>query len=578
MKKTGLFLLVLGFAVFAFVSCTTAPSVFQVVVPVSVVEYFSGPALSEANVTITLNGNVIGNGVTDARGNANVNVVWNQAFGDEVVVEVRITKVDYAPSVMKGLILYANQARESALPIVEMAANRANMDPAWTDVPELEITFLDEDGVTPLDLTNVEGLVFNLSVNSEEYWDVMYVGIGDTPSAFGRNGFSSDQKEDAFELSFAGHNGIVPIHVVAYDYNRSRVDYVFFATVINPSGPVTEVGTPTGLWLYSMTTDKNTEYYVDPRNESMVMSKEGKKIGEFQKRILNNRGAPDGCNIIVQVAWDAPTTGDAPIGYNIYRSEVSATEGFRLVAFRSAEYGYGYDRGVGLEPGQSSWYKVRTVYADGTESPDSNVVELIPLDIFKVKLLSPADGSSDVSQLPNFTWKPVKQGSDDTAEVGCGVIPEEDIIYDYTLWIYDCSHNEQQHILPIVLSEFDSYYETWGPKVVTVPFLESAYYDEVDDETYAVLWAYITEAGETILYPYEGLEAYKSYEWGLDYAWAYYVSTPDANGGRFIAQSTTIDLGYGLDWNAIYVNDADYYNRFTTGKNLGTFVNSERGE
>jgi len=575
MKKASMFLMILGFVFFAFVSCTTTPSGFQLVVPVSVVEYITGPGLNDANVTITLNGNVIGNGITDANGNANVNVEWNKALGDEVEVEVIVEKVNFAPSIMKGLVLFSNQAREAALQVVEMAANRANIDPTWTEVPELDIVFFAEDGVTPLDLTNVYELGFNLSISSEDYWDVLYVGVGYTPSAVGSNGYASGSKEADFALSFAGYNGIVPIHVVAYDYNRSRVDYVFFANVNNPLDQVTEVGTPTGLWLYSYTTDLNIEYYVNPRNDTMVMSKDGKKIGEFEKKTLNKRGAPDGCNIIVQVAWDAPTTGDLPVGFNIYRSEISETDGFKLIGFRAGTYGF--DTGLGLEPGQSSWYKVRAVYADGTESPDSNVVELIPLDIFKVELITPADGSSDVSQLPNFSWKPVKQGSSETAQVGCGVIPEEDIIYDYALWIYDCSHNDQQHILPLIDSTFGSNYETWGPKVVSIPFLQNAYYDEVDDAIYDVLWAFIPETGGFYLYPYEGLEAYKSYEWGLDYAYAYYLSPMDENGGFFYAQSTPVDLGYGIDWQG-YANEADYYNRFTTGKNLEIIAASERGE
>ncbi len=517
-------------------------------------------------------GNVLGTGKTDGEGFVLVQIRWTGSESLEGV-QVKATKKDYAPSVVKGLNVTGALGASAQNQMVTMAANRAMMDPSWTAVPNINVTFTLPDGTTPLDISNAGAIPFQAHVTSDKYWDVMYAGVDYVPWAGVRDGSANDAniKNVTFDLSFAGKNGTVPVHFVVYDQNRARLDLVYFANITNAAAPVTASASPTGLYLVSWTSDANVQYYVDPRDESPLVDRSGKMLRAPLVSTNAKRGAPDGCNIFVQIAWTAPAAGDAPIGYNIYRSETSATTGFRKIAFRSVTNGF--DSGYGLEPGKTSWYKVRSVYADGTESADSNIMELVPLDIFQVELITPAHGAVNVSQTPVFSWKPVKQGTSETAQVGMGVTPEASIIYDSLLWIYDCVHNDQQHICVDVATAGG--FKTYGPKIISIPFLSGTYYDEVDEETYDLTWIEIPEGQGAVLYPYSGLEAYKSYEWGMDYAAATYIRPPDVNGGFYIAFSVSVDLGYGYDrWN----NDAENYNGFTTGKDLPVTVSKGRGE
>ncbi|HBT26566.1 MAG TPA: hypothetical protein DEA58_07805 [Pseudothermotoga sp.] len=87
---------------------------------------------------------------------------------------------------------------------------------------------------------------------------------------------------------------------------------------------------------------------------------------------------------------------------------------------------------------------------------------------------------------------------------------------------------------------------TFGPQEVILPF------DPISDYWVRIL------PNESQIQQTEPLEKFKTYEWGLDCAVAYYETVD----GYWI--SSTIDLGY--DWDR-WTNEADYYNRFTTGDN-----------
>lgn len=545
-------------------------------IPVSVVEWITGPGLVNADVFIYDSAdNILGQGKTNEDGFAFVLIEWE---GDESLnsAKIKVSKVNYAPSEIKGINITGNTGVAAENQIVTVAANKAAIDPTWTAVPDIEVIFTLADGVTPLDLANTGDVLFQAHVSSTKYWDVMYASVGYVPwaGASDDTAINPNLLNAVFDLSFAGMSGIVPVHIVVYDHNRSRLDLVYLANVTNTSAPVTLTASPTDLMAFVLTTDARVEFYVDPRGEQRLFDENGKLSESLNLKIESEsslRGAPAGCNLIVEILCNPPATGDTPIGFNFYRSDTSATTGFRKIGF--SIFPYMIDDGYGLKVGQSSWYKARAVYGDGSESTDSNVLKVVPLDTFQVELITPSDGSENVSQVPVFSWKPVKQGITETAQVGMGVTPEASIMYDYSPWIYDCNHNDQQHIVPIVQTVYG--FRSYGPKIITVPFLAANYYDEITSATYPVTWLQIPEGGSAIPYPYGGLEAYKSYEWGMDYAAALYISPMDTYGGLYFALSVSVDLGYGMDY---FFNEAEYYNGFTTGNDLGVFGSQERDE
>lgn len=585
MKRALFFPILLLLLSLAFVGCTAfTPARFSALVPVSVLEYFTGPALADARVEVQLNGEVIGFALTNAQGIAEVEVAWDNAIGATANVEVSVTKVGYAPSVLRGLVVTGVQGRALPNMTVEMAAKRAQFDPAWLNVPELEISFLAEDGETPLDLNNIAAAPFKINITSEQTWSVLYIGVGYVPHARSRNDSSFDSATYNTTLTF-GANGIVPIHIVAYNDNDARVDYVYFANVSLPSEEVLDRSAPDLTMLLSYTTDLNIEFYSSPREAPMSRSPEKsqqqtpdprKLSKEIRESILNgakgSRNAPAGCNILVKIDW-VPNSGEE-IGFNVYRSDDGEDGNYKLIVFRSFNEWlttYSYDQGFGMEPGQRAWYKVRSVFADGTESGDSNIVMIIPLDMFDVDLITPADKSENVSQEPIFTWQPVKGGTHEPAELFKGAAPEELIIYEYQPIIFDCAHHDGQYIIPYAYDKDQENvtFTTIGNGSVTLPFLTDSYYDPWLEEDLLVQWGFNPEGeDEEVPYPYDSLEAYKTYEWGMYLAYGYYFGL-DENGCLLLMQSCNTDLIIGVDWN-MNANEPESFNRFVTGKDLGS--------
>jgi hypothetical protein len=369
---------------------------------------------------------------------------------------------------------------------------------------------------------------------------VAYVGLGLVPSATGRDAINFDSYEfttDWLDLR-RFNNTTVPLHVVVYTPNDTRVDKIIYLTINRSSVPeVTVRVPPTGLRYYGWTSDVNRAFYSLPRPVKDILFKGMPK--EMMNELENYKPEHNikDTNILVQLTWNhAPATHRA--GYNVYRSTDGET--WQKIAFTTGNFAF--DKSVDLMPGQKYYYTVRTVYRDGTESGNSNIIEVIPLDLFKVKLISPADNETNVSRTPTFVWKPVDwRDWTSTPNIGGDLIDDEDITYAYYgPWIYDTAVSDQ-HIF------YDVLITTQGPQQVSVTF------DPYSSEDWVRIYPDGSSDTQT-----EPLEKYKTYEWGLDIAAAYY----ETDDGTWI--SATIDYGYP-GWDR-WTNEADYFNRFTTGE------------
>ncbi len=372
-----------------------------------------------------------------------------------------------------------------------------------------------------------------------------YVGVNYVPSAVARDaGIVVPANEMTIPpVVLWGFTGkVVPVHVVLYTFNDTRMDYIFYLDVqYEYTQPVT-LQQPTGLIYIGWTSDANVQYYSLPKP---IKSRLEKILGSDDlSEFLPEHRVPD-TNMFLRLYWDYVTPSPDWAGYNVYRSD-DGGETWQLLG-RSITYTTELgtpkfqfiDPGHGLEPGKKYIYKVTTLYRDGQES-DGTTVEVVPLDLFKVKLISPADNQTNVSLTPTFKWKPVDwRDKTSTPHLGGSEIQDEDIlfIYQYSPWIYDMVVSEQ-HI-------FNQYgYETYGPEEVELPWDQGSWVTIRPDGSYDSI---------------EKLEKFKTYEWGLDTAVAVYED-PDDEGLWF---SVTIDYGYGFDR---WTNEADNFNRFTTGE------------
>ncbi|WP_028843602.1 fibronectin type III domain-containing protein [Pseudothermotoga elfii] len=492
---------------------------------VKVLDFTTGSATVGATVDILQNSNVVISTTTDENGHA-------EFYLPDGRYDIKITGEGKATSVVQNY-------DPGILETIETLSRRAMTD--YNVVPDVTVELFTPEG-TPITDPEATTLTFDsvqVKVTSSELMYVMYIGLDYVPSAVARDISAFNTEEYTATISLSRFDGVtVPMHVVVYTVNDTRVDKIVYLTIDRTPPEVTERIAPTGLWYAGWTSDADVEYYSLPSPIKQILEEKlPKEMIKELKGYKPEHNIPE-TNIFVQLAWThAPNTNRA--GYNIYRS--TDGENWEKVAFTTSYYRF--DKGFDLEPGKKYYYTVRTVYVDGTESENSNVVEVIPLDLFKVKLISPADNQTNVSRTPTFRWKPVNW-IDQTSEphIGGEFIGDEEIyfVYQGSPWIYDTTLSEQ-HIF------YDSMILTFGPQEVILPF------DPISDSDWVRILPNESQIQQT-----EPLEKFKTYEWGLDCAVAYYETVD----GYWI--SSTIDLGY--DWDR-WTNEADYYNRFTTGDN-----------
>jgi hypothetical protein len=493
---------------------------------IKVVEFTTGPAAIGVNVEVYQGDTLIISDITDENGHA-------KFYLPDGRYDIKITGENKATSVIYNY-------DPVIIPEIETLSRRAMTDN--DEIPNLQITVTAyPDLVLPdPEATTITADYIRLTVESDVVMYVAYVGLGLVPSATGRDASNFDSYEFTTGWLDLGrfNNTTVPLHVVVYTPNDTRVDKIIYLTINRSSVPeVTVRVPPTGLWYYGWTSDVNRAFYSLPRPVKDILFKGMPK--EMMNELENYKPEHNikDTNILVQLAWNhAPATHRA--GYNVYRSTDGQT--WQKIAFTTGNFAF--DKSVDLMPGQKYYYTVRTVYRDGTESGNSNIIEVIPLDLFKVKLISPADNETNVSRTPTFVWKPVDwRDWTSTPNIGGDLIDDEDITYAYYgPWIYDTAVSDQ-HIFYDVLTT------TQGPQQVSVTF------DPYSSEDWLRIYPDGSSDTQT-----EPLEKYKTYEWGLDIAAARYVTAD----GTWI--SATIDYGYP-GWDR-WTNEADYFNRFTTGE------------
>jgi hypothetical protein len=113
---------------------------------------------------------------------------------------------------------------------------------------------------------------------------------------------------------------------------------------------------------------------------------------------------------------------------------------------------------------------------------------------------------------------------------------ESEVWYNYTMWIYDLVQSDR-YIFPLSLNTGNYYnFSRTGQEGVHVEFRGS----EGSPEYYDLLWVWIND-GYWWQYPENALEEGKTYDWGVDYAYAFSYDSDS------VAYSIAIDYGYGID-------------------------------
>jgi len=252
-----------------------------------------------------------------------------------------------------------------------------------------------------------------------------------------------------------GVSGNTTFEVVVYDQNDNRT-HVIYRVFVTPAAAPATIAAPLPP---------------EPPTPMALAVTLSKQLGFFGAP-LDPQAAPPGGNLYVELRWRrSPDDPDNVTGYRIYRRLAGETE-FRLLYTVQATGAWTYlyrDSTPDLAVGVTATYRI-TAYK-GTVESEPIEASTTPLPPWDVRLVSPADGATEVDLLPTFTWEP-------TALVGT--------TQRYRVWVLDTAHGAPRYVVSGFLDNVTSWTFTGIPRT-----------------------------------PYERLQPHRMYQWGIDLAIAY---------------------------------------------------------
>ncbi|MBB6098940.1 uncharacterized protein YdeI (BOF family) [Deinobacterium chartae] len=225
----------------------------------------------------------------------------------------------------------------------------------------------------------------------------------------------------------AGYTGDVRVHIQVYDFNGNRTHLIRTVKLSDVAGKT--VGAPQEVTATAITFGSTGVFgalSVSPKvaSELKAFARGGglnalRASGVFSqaaagsKDVLQPQAAPSGTVLWTDVAFSY--SGETPTRFELWRSfdgmnferVRSAAPGSIVVNAAEGEYVF-RDTSSRLRPGVETHYKVRAV---GSNTADSEVDSVTPLDRYQVTPLTPADRAVDVSVDPVFRWS--VQGASD---------------------------------------------------------------------------------------------------------------------------------------------------------------------
>jgi len=532
------------------------------ILTLTVVEFNTGPAVEGANVVVKSGDDILAQDVTDEKGQVTFNV---RGFPEKIDVELK--KQEHALSKIEGL-----KVDELIENVKEVQLRRAGLytDPDTQTFPEVTLSFFDLQG-NELDITNItENFTLRVDVETDNHPNIIYAKIGSVPGSgsLGDREFTPDTSTATFtNMDVSTFSGEVPLYVVVLDKNDNRVEKIEYITINREVEEVEEnlfvPVSPVDLGyvgIVAYTRNQGVEFYNNDKllkivsdkfdfNDANNLSQDFEPLKNFGTGI---EAAPKGTNLWVEISWFDYDTLDyyglvgpnvvRPDGYNVYRS----FDGVNYRKIATVASGYYLDPSAQNEVGREVWYAVSS-YRGNEESELVELGSVVPLDSFNVNLKSPADRETNVSRQPTFVWEPTKELTS----------PESVVEFYYTIWIYDLVQSEN-YIFPGILEGTTVYmydFATVGAQEISVTFKGDEGSPEYEDLSWFLYFPPYS-------YPYKyeednKLEPGKTYDWGVDYAYAVSYDSDS------LAFSIAIDYGWGIDpFGGVM---PEMHNEFTTG-------------
>ena len=425
----------------------------------------AGSYIEDVEIEVFYNGNKITK--TSKNGKAGFNFDFEN---DYINVDIKMTKKGHSYNKVKNLIVYKNKNN-----IYEGIMHNSQIihtpDESFPQIIlNLEENINEYSLVLPDTQINYELFV---DINNTQFnTKIIYVKFGKlSPGAA-----FFDEDRDFFEnsnyvtgnINTGIYEGIVPLHVVVYDENNSRVHYMYHLNVSDK---------PIISNIRAVTRKKELSFY------------------SVQER-------PQNINIWVEIEWENKLDVD---GFAIYRS----FDGERYVEIERVTQPFFKDSSSLLLPGKEVFYKIGNI--NGNKIINfSNVKSVIPLNTFEI-IHGVYDGklksdyiTTDVNSKPWFFFKPV------------GKIGADNVTYKYIPLLKDSITNDGYKLIPVFKSGFmysrvaySLFVEKDGKNVVSI-------YDYSSKTGYGYK---DMKSGDILSTPYE-LEKGNSYEYGFAAIWA----------------------------------------------------------
>ncbi|AJC74688.1 hypothetical protein AJ81_03830 [Pseudothermotoga hypogea DSM 11164 = NBRC 106472] len=450
---------------------------------------------------------------------------------DRESLKIVMKKYARGVSIVEGLKPTGKEAK--TVPI-RLATNHPDPNDPINSNLALNVEILDLSN-NPIDITQPITANFKVQItfNTQHLPRLIYSKLGSIPGA----GTITNPRSSAsnvylatFTMGIAGFKGEVPLYVVAYDANDNRYEKIIYLTIQQSTYALDNLYRPEKDLLMAITRRRGIEFYSLPGLENILPEV-----------------APEGSNLLVLIRWklwSAASGKDRPDAYNVYRSFDG--ENYTLIATvpYSTTYNYAYDFSSELSPGKRVWYAVSAVKGDfETELVDFGSV--VPLDVFNVQLISPADKETNVSRRPIFKFKPTKQLFS----------PEGTVTYNFNVAIYPWVQSETYP-----MTAFDEEgnlvnFSTTNTNVVEVSFAEHKWY---------MFWVASGVVSPLFECP-DMLEAGQTYDWTVGYAYAI-VEDEDSVAISVACDWIYSSLRYRFD--PISYMEQDAFNQFTVGSGL----------
>ncbi|KAF2956125.1 hypothetical protein [Marinitoga sp. 38H-ov] len=496
----------------------------------NILQYFSGGVVENAKVEFFNNNEIIGELMSDENGY----VDFNYPNMPEVI-DIKITKEGNAitkiENVKPELLFGKPLTAFNRTAVINTDLNQ--------ELNDLVVNFYTLDG-TPISSNDKISDDFTAEVIVNENDNHHYITY--TPKFdFNRveRGLTVESTKSIFTINIDSvQNGLNILHTLAYDHNENivyRLDYVNIERTLStlPSTPynvvpanVENLGLPN---IISFTRRRGVSYYSENNIDRGLYA------------------APKDSNLIIDLYWidfdsidklnaalvtppELPDTTETekPDGYNVYRSFDGIN--YEKIGYVTSSYvkermylsalyqllGYpnSYlkplfsDYSAELEVGKEVWYAVSSVY-DNVETEKTVLGSVIPLDTFNIILENPTDDSTGVSRNVEFKWKPDKTLSG-----------EGTVTYNYGIFVYDWNQADNGLMIPVENVESTNAYgdiiSVENSNSVSIKFTGNT-----ADPDYGKKWYLFNPYSLTKeLYPYDKLEAGKSYNWGINIAYA----------------------------------------------------------